>query len=431
MFCEYNNIFIKLLRFKSDKNIDIYKINELLTDENIVEKIKPGKSNYKTLSEEKYIEYLKYIPLKYINFHLNKTGELYFYYSFPLFKEILNHFIEYFKSIDNFFRSSNGSQKGIYFEQIVITQFRVFKRLKIDGHLKVKTILKMDFTKNFELLDKNYIKGKKNILITQENTQGKYYDFAIYKPEDHQILLFQSKYQIDSNLINNKASYIASSKEVLDNFKKSFDDYNIKNVYLLYISSDEYNINRKITVKNLLNKHQINCLFYSVTDNNFSFNFEENIDDIKCDDSFMLLPRIKDYVAQNIKLEKKNSNSGNKVTFLRRKIKKSYNKDKIYESLKDYILNKKIGILFGKLIKIENFSDCKIDMDKKIEYMIIFSLKEEDDSIVDFTKPIGLIFYEKEREIFLEVTKNQTYSNYEELFQIFSNQSYYGIGEKK
>ena len=48
-------------------------------------------------------------------------------------------------------------------------------------------------TENYKLLDKEYLKGKKNILITQENSLGKDYDFAIYKPEDNQLLLLQSK----------------------------------------------------------------------------------------------------------------------------------------------------------------------------------------------------------------------------------------------
>ena len=434
MFCEYKNIFLKLLQFKSNKTIEIYKINELLKDKNIVEKTDIEKCNYKTLSEEKYIEYLKYIPLKYINYHLNNIGELYFYYSFPLFKQILNDFIEYCKSKDNFFITTNGGEKGTYFEKIVKTQFRVFNSLKIDGHLEVKSIINMDFTENYKLLDKTYIKGKKNILITQKNDQGKDYDFAIYKPETHQLLLLQSKYQIDNNLINNKNTYKDSSRVVLNNLNRFIGGNEIEKVYLLYISSEEYNINRKMTVKNLLIKNQINCLFYSVEDENFSFDFEEKIDEIKCDDSFMILPDIKDYVAQDIKAEKKKSkkapNSEDKIVFLKKKKKKSYNKDKIYESLKNYIVTKQIEFSIGKLIKIESFSDEQIEIDRKMEYIIIFSLKEEDDSIVDVTKPIGLIFYDNKRPFYLEVTKNLTYSKYEELFEIFSTQSYYGIGEK-
>ena len=65
---------------------------------------------------------------------------------------------------------------------------KIFNRLNIEGHLEVNTIINMDFTDNYKLLDEEYIQTKKNILITQENEQGKDYDFAIYKPENKQLI---------------------------------------------------------------------------------------------------------------------------------------------------------------------------------------------------------------------------------------------------
>jgi len=55
----------------------------------------------------------------------------------------------------------------------------------------------------------------------------------------------------------------------------------------------EYNTKRKKVVKNLLYNNQINCLFYSVSDKTFSFDFENIIDILKCEDSFMILPKFK------------------------------------------------------------------------------------------------------------------------------------------
>ena len=434
-FYEYKNIFLKLKQYESDNNIDRFKINDLLKDKIIIQKTEIENYHNKNLTEEKYIEYLKYIPLKYINYHLNEKGELYFYYSFPLFKQILSGYIEYFKSKENYFNENiPGNQKGIAFEKIVITQLRVFNCLKIDGHLEVKSIISMEFTENFQKLDKEYLKGKNNILITQENDQGKDYDFVIYKPEKHQLILFQAKYQIDHNLINKKQYYIESGKEVLKNFKHFFNDDNVENVYLLYISSEEFNNKRKPSVINLLSKNQINCLFYSVSNRSFSFNFKDKIKDIECTDSFLLLPEIKNYVSQDIDKEKNNSKkncvSEDEIIFLNKKIRKNYDKDKIYDSLKNFVRTQTIGISLGKLIKIESFSDEQIKMNKRKEYVIIFSLKDDDDSVIDSNKPIGLIYYDKEREINLEITRNQTFEEYEELFKHFSNNCYYGIGEK-
>ena len=102
IFCEYNNIFLKLLCFEKNKTMDIYKINELLQGNNLIEKEDVKNHNYNVLHEDKYIEYLRYVPLKYINFCLNGKGELYFYYSFLFFKSILKDFFEYYKAKDDF-----------------------------------------------------------------------------------------------------------------------------------------------------------------------------------------------------------------------------------------------------------------------------------------------------------------------------------------
>ena len=434
VFCEYNNIFLKLLCYELNKTIDIYKINDLLNGNNLIEKRDDQNHNYNALPEDKYIEYLRYVPLKYINFCLNGKGELYFYYSFLFFKSILKDFFEYCQAKDNFRTTSKGSQKGTFFEKIVLSQLRVFKKLNIDGHLEVNSIIDMDFTENYKLLEKDYIKTKKNILISQKNEQGKKFDFAIFKPKINSLMLFQSKYKIENKLIFEKKSYIESCFEVLENFKKSFVNNNIENVYLLYISSVEYNTIKKKHVSNLLKKNEINCLFYSVSDDYFSFNFQEKINELKCEDSYMILPEIKKYKIQGIKLEdNRNLESENEIKLLCKKFRRFYDNDKIYESLKNFLLTKKIKFQMGKLIQIDYFTVEEININKNKKYIVLFYLENEDDSLIDFTKPIGLIFYEKENLYCFELLKDkpdQTYQNYEELFEKFSAQSYYGIGEK-
>ena len=107
--------------------------------------------------------------------------------------------------------------------------------------------------------------------------------------------------------------------------------------------------------------------------------------------------------------------------------------NKIYESLKEFLSTKKIAFKIGELIRIDYFIVEEIKIDKNKKYLVLFYLENEDDSLIDFTKPIGLIFYEKENLYcfgFLKDKPDQTYQNYEELFEKFSAQSYYGIGEK-
>ena len=435
IFCEYNNIFLKLLYFEKNKTMDIYKINELLQGNNLIEKEDVKNHNYNVLHEDKYIEYLRYVPLKYINFCLNGKGELYFYYSFLFFKSILKDFFEYYKAKDNFMTTQSGSQKGNFFEKIVVSRLRVLKNLNIDGHLEVNSIIDMDFTENYKLLDKDYIKTKKNILISQKNEQGRKFDFAIFKPEINSLILIQSKYRIESSLLSTKESYKEHCSKALENFKKSFDINNIENVYLLYISSVEYNTTRRKHVSSILEKYEINCLFYSVADDYFSFNFQEQINELKCEDSYMILPEIKNYIKQDIKIEdnQKKLDSKNEIKFLCNKTRKSYNMNKIYESLKEFLSTKKIAFKIGELIRIDYFIVEEIKIDKNKKYLVLFYLENEDDSLIDFTKPIGLIFYEKENLYCFELLKDkpdQTYQNYEELFEKFSAQSYYGIGEK-
>ena len=203
LFDEFKKVFFKLIYYESDKITDRTKIDKLLKNKNIIQKTEVEKPDNEALSEEEYFEFIKYIPLQYINYFSNNEGKMYFYYSFPLSEQILNEYNDYFKSKEIFFnKNATGSQKGKAFEKIIITQLKIFNCLNIDGHLEVNTIINMDFSNNYKLLDKKYIQNKKNILITQKNEQGKDYDFAIYKPKNKQLILFQAKYQIDNNLIS-------------------------------------------------------------------------------------------------------------------------------------------------------------------------------------------------------------------------------------
>ena len=433
LFNEYKHIFIRLSHFNIEKSIMKEKIKELMNKEYLIEK--DNIRTIKGLPKDEYIYYLKYIPLKYINYHLNENERLYFYYSFPLFKNILNDFIEYYNSKEIFKISKNGDDKGKAFEFILKIKFRVFNKLNIDGHLEVNSIADMKFTENYKLFDKNYIKEKKNILITQKNDQGKDYDMAIYNPLEKSLLLIQVKYQIEHNLIKPKNHYIDTCEEILANLASEFEDFKIESAYLLYISSAEYNIKRKKTVSNILKKNKLTCLFYSVENDIFTFDFEKKVENLEYADSYMLSPRMNIFEPQKINLDNERKTKEileeKKEILLGKKISKIFDNDKIYNTLKDYFINKKIQFSFGKIYEI-GFIDTnfKLEINREENYVVIFSLKEDDDSIVDLKKQIGLIYYEKELKIYLDVTNNKKYSNFEELFETFNNYYYYGIGNK-
>ena len=432
LFDEFKHIFLKLSQYNAKQTLTREKIKELLDNDYLIEK--DDVRNNKSLSKDIYIQYLKYIPLKYINYHLNENGGLYFYYSFPLFKNILINFLDYYDSKETFKTSENGGEIGIAFEFILKTQFRVFNKLNIDGHLEVNSIIDMKFTDNYKLFDKNYIKGKNNILITQK-IQGKDYDMAIYNVLNKRLLLIQSKYQIDYKLIKKKHYYIDTCEEVLMNFMTAIQDYEITDVYLLYISSEDYNLKRKKAVSNLLNKNQITCLFYSVENDRFTFDFEKKIENLDYNDSFMLLPKVNIFVPQQINLhdEKKSKkiSEEKKEILLGKKAVKNFDKDKIYGTLKEFFIDKKINFTFGKIEEIgfvnNNF---KLEIDREENYVAIFSLKEDDDSTVDLKKQIGLIYYENDLKFYLDITHNKQFSDFEDLFDTFVYHCYYGIGKK-
>ena len=67
---------------------------------------------------------------------------------------------------------------------------------------------------------------------------------------------------------------------------------------------------------------------------------------------------------------------------------------------------------------------------KWIYYFILFYLNVDDDTLIDFNKLIGFIYYENGIGIYLNVTQNKYYSTYEELFEIFITDSYCELGKK-
>ena len=75
-------------------------------------------------------------------------------------------------------------------------------------------------------------------------------------------------------------------------------------------------------------------------------------------------------------------------------------------------------------------NNFKLEIDREENYVAIFSLKEDDDSIVDLKKQIGLIYYENDLKFYLDITHNKQFSDFEDLFDTFVYHCYYGIGKK-
>ena len=89
----------------------------------------------------------------------------------------------------------------------------------------------------------------------------------------------------------------SSAKMALESFNKLFNE-TVGEVYLLYISSIYYNYDKGDEIFNILSKNRINCIFYSLKLDEFYYNFNDNISNIKFDNSFMLIPSSDFYTEQ-------------------------------------------------------------------------------------------------------------------------------------
>ena len=295
LFYEYSNIMKKLDYFLHYKNIDIKIIENLITKKYLVQKNDP---NVKTLNKKDFINNIKFIPLKYINYKECNNNEFYFYYSFTGFAEMIREFIDVQKNKDLFFSSQCGSDRGIKFESLVEYKIRVYKKFNIDGFFQVNTLINMDPTTNYINCNKEYITSKNRIFIDQKNKLGEDYDFAIYLPKSSQLLLFQAKYLINfPNVKYSKSSHENSAKILLQKFNLLMNSQ-VSEVFLLYISSIFYNYDNRKDAINVLTKKRINCIFYSYITDSFYFNFRDKVTDFNLTNSLLLIPDSGYYVEQ-------------------------------------------------------------------------------------------------------------------------------------
>ena len=458
LFYEYSNIMKKLTKFLYNKIIDIETINILIKKKNLVQKKEI--QLVQTLDKINFIQNVRKIPLKYINFKENNNETFYFYYSFPLFDTILKDFITYQSDKNNFFESSDGGERGVIFERILKYQFRVYNKFDIDGYFKVVDLIKMNPTEEYKGINKEYIMPKNNIFIDQTKKKGKDYDFAIYKPKSNILLLFQSKYIIHSGTVKKyKTEYKKTAKESLTAFNE-LTKLNALEVYLFFISSIYYNYYDRKDVVNTLSNKQINCIFYSIKKDQFFYNFRDQIREIDLDISSKVFPFSNNYkeqialdnsefkekidyninntIKETFKMEVEESeDDGEKENlFLKKKTYRSINDlEKIYNEIIIYIQdyskfkNESIIKLLGALKRIESYSD-QIEYNPKSQYAILLYLNEKDMTI-EKDRKIGLIIFNNGVHYFIDLKENKNYESLEELIFKFEMGYFYAIGKKK
>lgn len=410
---EYKNIFKLYMRFFKTNSIS--KFRELTVNYFIN---KNKKSN--VISSKIFLDNLNDIPLKYVNYYQASQNNYELQYSFPLSEEIFNTFYIYDSNRNNFEIGKEDS--FTIFENILKVKLRCCDRLKIDGYFEVRAISNFNLENYYKYLNKSYFLNKSNIFITQTNRSGKDFDFCIYKPNISAIIFIQVKYCINDNNILSFFYYKNIYKKYKNQFEKKFN-VKIEKVYLLYFSSYKYNENNKKKVLKLLNKNQINCLFFNEKNMEISFDFQNNIDEIHLDNSFILFPEVQDYKSQwegnkdnapvsqisqflRIKTFKKHKEEQYKNSKKKLPIEDSYYEKFFNYFQKEKLISDDIFYHLGKFNQIYfnsfGYSELVPELDL---YLFLF---ENSYDGINFNGKLGLIYVDDDNKMkFLDINSNE------------------------
>ena len=287
---EYKKIFTKLIKF--------YKYSNLKTIIELRDNDYISKLTLKSISKDDFIYLLNDIPLKYINFK-DKNNSNNLEYAFPLCEKVFDDYILYDKDIDTFKIINKDNDPGNGFEYIFKISLRVFDKFQIDGYIEVDSILKLNLGENYDHLDKHYFLNKKNILFATTIQNAKSFDFSIYKPDINVLILLQAKYIINNKSVTKITNIKTDFEEARKAFVKKFN-VTIDKVYFLYVSSYEYNENRKRDVLKYLKTNSVNCIFFNCGNKASSFDFQNKINEIPLNDSYLVypFPKVRNYNLQ-------------------------------------------------------------------------------------------------------------------------------------
>ena len=251
----YNSQYMLALK-KISKFYKTYNINyltEIFTGKKIndSETIVPIE-----ISKDEFLNNINDIPLKFISFQYNNINRSYrLYYAFDYVKKPIENEINYNISIKRFNTKVEKSLIGGEFEKIILHKFILDRPLfQIDSFISVDKIINMKLDAEFINIKIDHLKAKNSIFIYQSNNLGDDYDFAILYPQKKEIILIQAKYKINTNNIKYR-SYYASPENlsiITNAIGKEFK-IDISKIYILYISSVEYNYPDKNVVLKILN----------------------------------------------------------------------------------------------------------------------------------------------------------------------------------
>lgn len=438
---QFRLILNNLSRFYNNlntNNIDYLISNELINRQGTIVK--------NSIDIKRFLDNIENITLKYIIYELYNKNSVNLSYAFDYVQYPLKCFLDYINSFIKFKSENDKYLKGDEFEKIIKYKFILdYPLFEIDSFLTVNEIVKMQLIDEYQYIKIEEIKDKNCIFISQENQSGEDYDFAILKPKINTIILLQAKNKISGSNIKKKSEYSDKKKtqKIIDVIGKQFQ-ISIKKIYLLYISSCEFNDSPDKTF-NTLATNRINCIFYDMTNDYFTLNFKTILNKIELNSSFEIYPNDKDYTEYTyIKLRRIEQ----MVSSYIKEEQDNYLKllDKPNEDIEDDFL-KKEHESFLKLLDLCKFSKkitkhldrflCKYKNNflffPKIYYdyyLVFFNIKTNNDneSIIDKTKEIIFVYEQKNKLYYYVIKNNKLKAIDSNDFKKKSQSLYYTIG---
>ena len=398
---QYDSILKSLTKFYNNVDINHIKalhINNKINNQFDIEVKKVS------INLNDFLNKIKYIPLKFISYIIINNLSLELYYAFEYIKKPLDCIIKYKDGLNALLeKNEEGMIKGRKFENVIFYKFILNKSLfDIDGFINVDKIVNMILVDEYKNIDINDLKNKNCVLISQNNFYGEDYDFAVLYPKKGEIILIQAKYKLDNNNVNDKNYYTDGVKiSIILNAVLNNLNINLNKIYLLYLSTCEYN--NKSSFDILSNKN-INCIFYNVTKDYFTMNFKEYIYTYEPSESSEIYPNSKNFTPQIYCIRNKVEELILKMAEISHKDKKNDiinypNLDK-YNDFINYLKANKIENEFIKHLGefctniLKEYSIAQLVLDK--QYILFF--KETEENEINFNDKMFIV-YEKSQKL--------------------------------
>ena len=429
----YNNQYYITLK-KISNFYKKYKI-DYLTNLFTNRKINDSKTkNPNSIGKDEFFDNINDIPLKYITYNQNiNSNYLELYYAFDYAKYPIENEINNYIGTQRFATNSEASLIGGEFENIIKHKFILDKPLfKIESFISVDKIVNMELVNEFKNIEINDLKSKSCVFIYQKDFFSEDYDFAILYPIDKKIILIQAKYKISSSNVTKRSQYSdISSVSIITNSISQKLDIKIEKIYLLYISSFEYNYSNRERVFKILNSKEINCIFYSVKKDYFTSDFENDLSMILPIASMEIYPNADEYIQQNLSKRKRqdefidslmklDQELQNDNDFIKNEYKKFLNylkKTNIKSELKKHLGNFEAFSNNYKLIPKPDFET----------YFLFFKVK--DNREIDFNNELLLVYDINGTMVYYNIKNDKILKNYSIKNNYQFKNYYYAIGK--